>query len=174
MILPDLDKLSEAIISECSQYRYWLHRQWMSGSGWLVFVMLNPSTADAMLDDPTIRRCIGFAKLLHYRGIIVVNLFAGRAGKPEILFGKKDPEGPENSLYLAHAVELVAERGGAIVVAWGANKLAIERSVRMRTWLQRQVGDAYCLGTTDGGHPRHPLYVPGTEPIQRFKWKEAA
>lgn len=84
-----------AFISECNLYRYWLTREWGEGGNLMAFVMLNPSTADANIDDPTIRRCVGFAKREGRNGIVVVNLFAGRATDPDEMFKMRDPVGPD-------------------------------------------------------------------------------
>lgn len=86
-------------ISECGTYRYWLCREWSPGLDSLVWLMLNPSTADATQDDPTIRRCMGFARRWGYGGITVVNLYAYRATNPRDLLTAADPVGPENDRY---------------------------------------------------------------------------
>ena len=141
-----------AKISECGRYRYSLHRRWAMGAR-LVWVMLNPSTADAETDDPTVRRCIGFARRDGWAGIVVVNLYGLIATDPKELLGAADPVGPENDYHLIrHASE-----GATVVAAWGANRLAVARvGVVVESACRRLV----CLGVTRSGAPRHPLYVP--------------
>jgi hypothetical protein len=121
--------------------------------------MLNPSTADAMKDDPTIRKCIGFAKQWGYGGITVVNLFPLRATDPRELFTWEDESADRDNYETIHAA--LAEHPVRIA-AWGAHRIEPEREARMRTILGP---DARCLGKTKAGHPRHPLYVPYTQPL---------
>jgi hypothetical protein len=149
-----------AVLSACGTYRYQLHRTWDASAPTLAWVMLNPSTADAEVDDPTIRRCIGFARRWHFGGIIVANLFALRATDPRELRAHGDPVGPDNDRTLAE----VARDAEALVCAWGANTYAAARARVVRV----MIGDAMrwprvplCLGVTKGNSPRHPLYVPG-------------
>src|SRR6185369_17379869 len=92
-----------AVISKCGKYRYSLRREWIGGAGTVCFIMLNPSTADASVDDPTIRRCIGFAQRWGYQILEVVNLYAYRATRPRDMFAAADPVGPENEYYLCKA-----------------------------------------------------------------------
>lgn len=155
-----------AVISPCRQYRYLLKR--IDHTAPLlapdavpaVFCMLNPSTADAALDDPTIRRCRGFAATWSRPGIVVVNLYALRSTNPAWLWEHADPVGPEND----HWLHRVAREGGEIVCAWGAN--AQPERVRTAVELFHAAGARLlCLGTTKDGHPRHPLYVRGNQPL---------
>lgn len=162
-----LEKPSGAIISPCSRYRYWLHRRWVGGAGFMRFIMLNPSTADASIDDPTIRRCIGFANDLGFAGIIVVNLHAYRASTPIALQGKKDPDGPENREWLQRAFSVTGDNH--VVAAWGTNVHPRNRATRL--WIKSIVRPIYCLGVTKGGHPRHPLYIPNGTELQRYTWE---
>lgn len=152
---------SDAVISECQTYRYSLSRRWASGAS-MRFVMLNPSTADATLDDPTIRRCIGFAKREGAAGLVVLNLYAYRATNPKALLTCTDPVGPDNNAWLAAHLQAAAL---PVVAAWGASA----RADRVRRVLDL-VGDVdwRCLGTTKAGYPRHPLYVPGVQPLLPF------
>jgi len=155
-----------AIISPCGLYRYRLSRSWANGAH-LTFIMLNPSTADANVDDPTIRRCMGFARREGVSGIHVVNLFAFRATKPEDMANAVDPEGPENARYLADAAELASHSGLPLVCAWGSHWMASDRAESV----VRGIGchaSLSCLGTTKSGAPRHPLYVKGNAPLVLF------
>ena len=153
-----------ARLSECGRYRYWLGRIWDEADS-LVFVMLNPSTADAAIDDPTIRRCMAFARREGYGGISVLNLYALRSPDPKALLTCEDPVGPENDGYLRLTLEEQARRGHPVIAAWGTNAKR-ERVVDVLTL----AGGVFwgCLGTTKDGHPRHPLYVRGDQPIEGF------
>lgn len=168
-----------AVISSCEQYRYWLHRSWLHGIGWTVFVMLNPSTADAAIDDPTIRRCIGFAKRLGSMGVIVVNLYGARSTDPDALWKLNDPVGPENHAYIVLAAELAAQQHrdreghqfvpGHVICAWGAHPIALNQQQTALGWIAAAGATPMCLGKTKMGHPRHPLYVPSIEPLIAFE-----
>ena len=116
--------------------------------------MLNPSTADAELDDPTIRRCMGFARDWDYGGIRVCNLYAYRATKPDDLKGVLDPVGPRNDSAILSAVA----DAGRIIAAWGAWPGPFEvRTHRVQDLLRGRHVEA--LGLTKSGAPRHPLYM---------------
>lgn len=150
-----------AVISECGRYRYQLKRRSSVENpiaGFAVFCMLNPSTADADVDDPTIRRCRAFAHRWDCAGLLVVNLYALRATDPRELrrAGYAAAVGPENDDWLRDA----ASRARDVVCAWGTNA-DLER-VRQAVAIFRGAGARlWCLGTTKDGHPRHPLYVRG-------------
>jgi hypothetical protein len=144
-------------------YRYLLSRRWGPGAPAL-FVMLNPSTADDTSDDPTIRRCIGFARRWGAPAVEVVNLYALRATRPRDLFAHAAPVGPDNDAAIADA----AARAAAIVVAWGAHGARDAARVRCVVGLlgARRLA---CLGTSRGGEPRHPLYLPTR--ARRRQWR---
>lgn len=150
-----------AIISKNGLYRYWLERELSGGKSTCVFVMLNPSTADAKLDDPTIRRCISFGERLQCGKLVVVNLFAFRATKPVDLYKARDPIGPENDKYLHKALNLP----GVIICGWGANK-TMGRDDRIKELATRSNVNLCCLGKTAKGAPRHPLFVHGSAPLE--------
>jgi hypothetical protein len=145
-----------AVIDSTGLYRYSLGREWEPNSPSLAFVMLNPSLADAIADDPTLRRCINFAQSWGYGSLEVVNLFAYRASCPTVLKRIKDPIGPENDRYLKQAVELADK----IIVAWGNQGILENRAKVVLHWLN-SFATLYCLGITQTGSPRHPLYVKG-------------
>lgn len=152
---------STAVLSPCGKYRYLLTREWDPNLPPLVVCMLNPSTADAVVNDPTIRRLIAFARREGRGGLQVVNLYALRSPDPIALYGHPDPVGPGNDRHIAEAV-----RGaGDVLVAWGANPGP--QAARVAHVLG-MIGRPVCLGTTKDGHPRHPLYVRGAEPIVAF------
>jgi len=155
------DVTSYARISEDGLYRYALGRRWGDGEP-VRFVMLNPSTADASVDDPTIRRCMSFARTWGYDAVTVLNLYALRATQPRELWKAADPVGPDNDAYL----RIAAEGGvGLTVAAWGANARMDRVEVFRRLFQQTTV---HCLGTTKDGSPRHPLYVPGAHPLHVY------
>ena len=147
-----------AVISECGLYRYHLWRVWDENLPCLCFVMQNPSTADANEDDPTIARCIGFARRDGFGGISVRNVFALRATDERVLLTHPDPFGPENKSHL------LAARGVAamtrLVVAWGerlgGRKLAHHYTFAENCLLPQ---GPYCLGINKSGQPKHPLYL---------------
>lgn len=165
-LAPGVEK--DAKISECGTYRYWLSRRWDDRPllGW---VMLNPSTADASVDDATIRRLAGtekrpgFARRWGYGGIIVRNLFALRSTDPKALLIHPDPVGPENDDELA----LAAYKEPVTMLAWGANA-PIERAkhVAQLLWHRSQIHGTRLavLGWTRSGMPGHPLYVRMDQP----------
>lgn len=181
---PDKYICAGARISADGKYRYRLWREWRGTHDpknwrWLgakdgaeqplgdpkscVFVMLNPSTADGERDDPTIRRCVGFAKRWNFERLEVVNLFAYRATKPKTIFdllaNGGDPIGWQNS----EIVGEVATDAGLIVCAWGAHGDLGEQDEIMRGWLLPL--PCFALGFTKDGHPRHPLYAPADSPL---------
>lgn len=153
-----------ALLSEDGLYRYLLTRSWSApGAPRAVFVMLNPSTADATQDDATIRRCVQFAKTWGMGGLTVVNLYALRATQPARLWQHADPVGPDNDRILTSTAVLAAEADFPIVGAWGANA----KPARVAAVLGLPgMGRLQCLGTTKAGQPRHPLYLSGGTPLQ--------
>lgn len=153
-----------ATISCDGAYRYILGRQWSApvvdylSPALDLWIMLNPSTANADIDDPTIRRCVGFSKRWGADGLRVVNLFALRATNPTSLRGHADPVGPENDRYLHLMAGYADAHGGRKIAAWGADPSVGERAAKVMTVLG---GGVWALGTTKAGRPRHPLYVKG-------------
>lgn len=142
------------VLSNCRQYRYSLWREWIGGDGFAMFVGLNPSTADETNDDPTIRRCIGFAKEWGFAGLCMTNLFAFRATDPSDMLRAVDPIGPENDSYL----QGVAMHAGVVVAAWGTNGTHLGRDIAVR----QMIPSLKILKLTKDGHPGHPLYLPKT------------
>ena len=149
---------SGATISPDGIYRYALTRRWDSTKGLVRWIMLNPSTADATVDDPTIRRCMGFARSWGFGGILVHNLFALRATDPRELKRHPDPVGPHNN---AHLADPQASRLPT-VCAWGAHGALNGRADAVLDLLRRAGAKPTCLGLTKAGHPRHPLYLPAS------------
>ena len=155
---------SGAIFDLTGKYRYSLWRAWCADSPRLAFVMLNPSTADAQKDDPTIRRCIQFAHAWRFGSLEVVNLFAYRATDARELLKVDDPVGAENDRYIIQAMK----RATNIVVAWGTKGVLLGRD-RQVIRLLAQWDNVSCLGVTKEGHPRHPLYVKNSTKLVAFQ-----
>lgn len=155
----------DAVLSTCGRYRYHLARWWNGGSMLpAVFVMLNPSTADAMIDDPTIRRCVGFAQAWGLGGVVVVNLFAFRATDPtQLPSDAATAIGPDNDEHLREVIATAAEAGAPLIAAWGAHPSADRARVEHVASFDG-FARAECLGMTKSGAPRHPLYVAGGTP----------
>lgn len=185
-----------ATISQCGRYRYRLWREWrlhpvpaqwdmwvdergkpvVDGAGAqlgepkaCVFIMLNPSTADGAQDDPTIRRCVSFARSWGFDRLEVLNLFAHRATNPRELLAlsdEDDPVGPSN----LEAFKDVLHYGGPVgrlVCAWGAHGAHLGQDETALGWLGSH--RCYALGLTKEGQPKHPLYVPGNALLAEFR-----
>jgi len=151
-----------AVMDPKRMYRLALRRRWCDGAT-CCFIMLNPSTADEDLDDPTIRRCINFARSWGYSGLMVLNIFALRATDPKELSRAYNPVGIFNDSAIFEHTR--AESCDLIVAAWGAHRVKghWNRGEQVVGLIGRPL---YCLGKTKAGHPRHPLYVSAdTQPI---------
>lgn len=153
-----------AVLSDCGRYRYRLTRTIGPGRRSICWIMLNPSTADADADDPTIRKVVGFSRRWSYDRIVVVNLFAWRATKPRELARAEDPIGPENDSHIGSAV-IDAD---LVVAAWGVegSHLISGRAFHVTHRLLAAV-DMHVIGTTTNGSPGHPLmpaYTPAPQP----------
>lgn len=153
-----------AIISDDQLYRYTLARRWSDDeSAFATFVMLNPSTADALVDDPTITRCIGFAKSWDMGALHVLNLYALRSVDPKVLWTAEDPVGPKNDDYLTRHANIALATGWPLVAGWGANAKP-DRVEAVLALLGENT--LQCLGTTKAGAPRHPLYLKADTPLE--------
>lgn len=149
-----------AVLSPDGVYRYKFTREWDPARGRVMFVMLNPSIADGLVDDRTIGRCMSFAEQWGYGGIDVVNLYGFRATDPQVMKRAADPVGPENDRYLREAVSAAP----LIVCAWGTHADA-SRVYEFKKLAEGR--ELFCLGTNSDGSPKHPLYVVGaTQPIR--------
>lgn len=146
-----------AYISECGKYRYWLQRSWDGGRGkYVTFIMLNPSTADANIDDPTIRRCIGYAKDWGYSGLTVLNLFAYRATSPKDMKNAKDPIGYKSEMYLNN---FISSADGPIICAWGNHGSFMNADEYVLKMIRNAGKIPMALKVSKGGNPSHPLYL---------------
>lgn len=140
------------------EYRYWLSRTWDERGEPMAWIMLNPSTADASVDDPTIRRCMGFAKAWGFGSLWVVNLFALRSTDPAALRTHPDPVGPRNDEFIREA----AQHASLVVAAWGNHGAYLTRGYKVAALIP----NLHVLSMTGAGQPAHPLYLPKTrEPI---------
>ena len=170
---------------DSSEYRYLLTRDWsggVHGSRGLMFIMLNPSTADATQDDPTIRRCMNLARRDGYAGILVVNLFAYRATNPKDLQRVIDQHGIGWAIgavnhYNISTLFKARDRGEAsfdVVCAWGANELggALRRAVKeLYAYMPLDKEYPQCYGLSRAGWPRHPLYLPKDAQLSPYSYK---
>lgn len=152
-----------ANFDDSGTYRYSLHRRWAAEPGILThsggrvcFCLLNPSTADARVLDPTLKRCQGFAQRWGYGHMEVVNAFALRSTQPAALKKHRDPVGPGND----RAIVRAAKRADLVVIGWGTHAVLNDRQGSVLELL-RDVCDPVCLAKTKDGYPKHPLYLRG-------------
>lgn len=150
-----------AVLSQDGRYRYFLSRNLNFEGPIVVFIGLNPSTADATHDDPTIRRCMSFAKQWDARELWMVNLFGYRSTSPNVLKQVQDPVGPDNDQWLNTAVE----KADIVVASWGNHSTLMGRGETIKA---RHSGKLHALRVTRLGMPNHPLYIPSNETLKRF------
>jgi len=158
--------MNDAIISPCGLYRYTLHRKIDQPTRLVkpaLFIMLNPSTADAIEDDNTIRKCIKFARREGCTSMTVVNLFALRSKDPEVLYSANDPVGPDNDEHLL--TELKRCRYGLTVAAWGNHGILHGRDLVVRSLAKGNGIALQCIKVTAKKQPIHPLYQPDNSPF---------
>lgn len=159
---------SGAKFSTCRRYRYTLNREWGAGLR-MAFVGLNPSTADETTDDPTIRRCVAFARGWGFGSLVMLNLFAWRDTSPRAMKLVDDPIGVENDAVIAR----IGEQSAMIVAAWGVHGSHINREQQVLCLLHDRglAGKVRCLGTTKAGNPKHPLYLNRQTRPRAFLWR---
>ena len=144
---------SGAEFSKYRDYRYSLWRFWEKDKGYAAFVCLNPSTADEYKNDPTVTRCINYARAWGYGGMIMLNLFAYRSTHPKNLYIIGDPIGPDNDLHLRSA----SSKAMVTIAAWGIHGKYLNRDKAVMKILT----NPKCLAITKDGFPGHPLYLKG-------------
>lgn len=148
-----------AVISMCEKYRYSLHREWDTSKPMVMFLMLNPSTADSSENDATVRRCLTFAKDWGFGSLCIGNLFAFRSTKPKGLFSTEDPIGIENKWYIDYMAN-IAEK---IVCAWG-NAKTVDRIFKKfpeyKPLKDIPSDKLYYINLCNDGTPMHPLFIP--------------
>ena len=155
---------STAIFDQTHTHRYLLTRTWDSEKKSVLFIMLNPSTANGETNDPTIRRCINFAKAWGYGSLEVVNLFSLVSSDPKKLLTVKNSIGEDNDSFILEA----ADSADKIIVAWGAFPEARRRAAKVLNMLSEMGCEAHCLGMSRGGQPKHPLYLPKDVGVVRY------
>lgn len=148
------DENVEVLFDETKTYRYLLTCSWGAGEGTVTFVMLNPSIGDEERCNPTMKRCVDFARDWGYRSMHVVNLFSCISVKPTGLLEIDDPVGANNDAHIVQA----AAGSDLVVFAWGAKYGDIGGRDQEVAALLRDV-PLHCIGKTKHGHPRHPLYL---------------
>ena len=149
-----------AVFSDCRTWRYVLWRVWDDDKPEWNFIGLNPSTADETKDDPTIRRCITFAKREGAGGIYMTNIFAFRATDPKTMKDARDPVGPENEKYLSGTNKLSSKS----IACWGAHGGYQNQGSMIRGLLY----DLWCFGLTKQGYPKHPLYLRADTELEKL------
>ncbi|MEQ8313987.1 MAG: DUF1643 domain-containing protein [Gammaproteobacteria bacterium] len=152
-----------ARISSCGNYRYSLDREWSTGAGSVLFIGLNPSTADHQQDDPTIRRCVGFARSWGFKRMEIVNLFAFRATFPADLKQAADPVGPENDKWIT----LAHDKARLTVACWGNDGEFQQRAAAV----SESLPDIHCLRLNKTRQPAHPLYLKANLRPQPFQYR---
>ena len=157
------DTVSEAVYSDCERYRYLLTRTWGQGPKAL-FVMLNPSTATEVQNDPTVERCQRRAVALGYGAFRVTNIFAFRATDPKVMRAEADPIGPANDAAILDSVSWA----DMVLCAWGNHGLYLDRGAAVTTLLRQTKAPLFHLGLTGQSQPRHPLYVGYDQQPQRW------
>lgn len=150
-----------AVLSDDRIYRYALWRTWDASKPTIMFIGLNPSTADETTDDPTVRKCIRFAKAWGYGRLIMANLFALRATDSVQMLRAPEPIGDQNDAW----INRMADRADFVVAAWGNDGQHKGRSFEVRS----QLTDLHCLKVNATGEPSHPLYLKAEIEPQRYK-----
>ena len=149
------DAASIAVYSPCENYRYALTRVWDPAGGKVLFIMLNPSTATEVQNDPTVERCERRARALGYGAFRVCNIFAWRATDPRNMRAQTDPVGPSNDAFIIESCDWADD----IVCAWGTHGEHLQRGPQVESLLRATGRDLKHLGLSKAGHPKHPLYI---------------
>lgn len=158
---------STAIYSDCERYRYALTRTWNDAGKRALFVMLNPSTATEVQNDPTVERCERRSRALGFGSFRVTNIFAWRDTDPRDMRAADDPVGPENDATIKDG----ADWADTVIAAWGTHGIHRDRGPIVEAMLRQTPHPIYTLGLTKHGHPKHPLYIAYTQ--QPVLWHPA-
>jgi len=156
------DAPSTAVYSDCERYRYSLTRIWDAQGSKALFVMLNPSTATEVQNDPTVERCERRARTLGFGAFQVTNIFAWRDTDPRAMRAAADPVGPENDA----AILTGASWADQVIAAWGTHGAHLGRGAQVQALLRRTGAPVCHLGLTKDGHPKHPLYIAYAQQTQ--------
>ncbi|WP_439143305.1 DUF1643 domain-containing protein [Planktotalea sp.] len=156
------DAPSTAVYSDCERYRYSLSRVWDTAGKHVCFVMLNPSTATEVQNDPTVERCERRARALGFGSFTVTNIFAWRDTDPRKMKAAADPIGPDND----QAILSASATADQIIAAWGTHGAHLSRGAAVQTLLTTLGKPLFHLGLSKAGHPKHPLYISYTEQPQ--------
>ncbi len=149
------DAPSVAVYSPCESYRYLLTREWAPQQGRVLFIMLNPSTATEVQNDPTVERCERRARALGFGAFRVCNIFAFRATDPRVMRAAADPVGPANDAAILDSLPW-ADR---VICAWGTHGAYQARGAQVEAMLRKSGTALHHLGLSKDGHPKHPLYI---------------
>jgi len=149
------DAASVAVYSDCERYRYTLTRTWDAAGRMALFVMLNPSTATEVQNDPTVERCERRARTLGFGAFCVTNIFAWRDTDPRLMRAASDPVGPGNDAAIAAA----SRAADQVVCAWGTHGAHLDRGLAVEQLLRGTGAELFHLGLSKAGHPKHPLYI---------------
>lgn len=149
------DAASEAVYSDCERFRYSLSRVWASAGPRVLFILLNPSTATELHNDPTVERCERRARALGFGAFEVANIFAYRATDPRAMRAAADAIGPDND----QAVFDAASRADMVICGWGGHGIHLDRGADIAARLRAAGVALHHLGMTRNGQPRHPLYL---------------
>jgi hypothetical protein len=167
--------VSTAAFSPCGLYRYELRRVWKAHKRTMVFVGLNPSTADESTDDPTIRRILGFADDWGYGTLVMLNVFAFRSTDPKALHERaargRDVIGSQNDATIRST--FAAHRRDKLVIGWGAHGVLLERGRDVAAMAMSVHPRPECLGLTQSGQPKHPLYLAASTKAVRYRAAES-
>ncbi|MGC9369117.1 MAG: DUF1643 domain-containing protein [Paracoccaceae bacterium] len=158
------DAASTAVYSDCEAYRYSLTRTWDPAGRRALFVMLNPSTATEVQNDPTVERCERRARALGFGAFRVTNIFAFRATDPRVMRAAGDPVGPANDAAIAES----APWADQIICAWGTHGEHMDRGPAVETLLRATGRPLWHLGLSKAGHPKHPLYIAYSQQPERW------
>jgi len=163
---------ASAVISPCEQYRYVLRRRWADDGRTLLWILINPSTADAEKDDLTVKKGVGFSRQWGFNAMAFCNLFAYRSTDADALLTPGlDIVGPQND----HWLDLLIGEHADVILAWGAHHphLVELRMPTLTAILEKYHRSVWCLGTTNGGQPRHPARLGYATPREQIAWSKA-
>lgn len=159
---------SPAVFDDSRLHRFFLWREWSGGNGeFCQFIGLNPSTADETVDDPTVRRCVNYAKFWGYSALCMTNIFSFRATDPKKMFAAPFPNLAENDASIA----LAASKAAIVIAAWGTNGKAWGRGHDVLGIVLKERKELHALRVTKNGYPAHPLYLPSRLSPILYHWR---